>query len=554
MATVTTDVKLYFNVDTNKVYVKDTTVWPTLNGTPLNQMLSLKGLGVLTSPSGGTVFSVLNPSAPLINLAASATTSAEYNAPTANGSIVVGTYTLAYQANGSASHSNVAIENISNLGYIEVDDDNVAAFLMQAGDTLTIASSPTSTNNGTWTVVSTQALNTFSRIYITGSNNLTNDTSGSGRLSYTVTRSYVTNITPAYTGCSKVSPKITFTSMPYTGNFGTLVVSDATDYTGVTLTNHTISVAFPDGLVPAPPTTPVVGTNVNSVTISQVATGTYTITLGGTLTVVSGTLGFVYTLAGIRVNGSIVNVFERVVVWNGSLCAISKCVSVVFEKHNRFVLQGQESPYTAAVADLSLAINRYLIAVQCGVQDDIDSSYQDILSILNTTGCDCDCGCNDGAPRWIDNSNQDGANLLTQIQDEIDALQSQVDGISTQVDTNTANIAAIQAATPLVYCADLQQLTASSTISVVRTQKNTLGLTPTFGVVSTGHFSLTGAAGIFPQAKTSVVFQPTICANSPVHVDTVVESAGNSISLYGYNGSGYGNGNVNGTITITVYP
>lgn len=560
MATVTPIVNLDFNYDTKQVSVSDTTVWPTLNGTSLKTILTLKGLGSLTAPSVGTIFNITNPATPLINLSAGATTSTNYNLPLASGNIAVGTYTLAYNAHGSYTQSAIAIEAISNLGYIEVDDDNLAAFLLEAGDTITIASSPQSGNNGTHTVVSVQALNTFSRIYISGT--LINDSSGSGRLTYSISRTYATTLTPAYSGCTKITPSIAFSSQPYTGENGTLIVSDTTDYTGVTVSGKTLSVAYPDGVYPAPTVNPVVGSDVTSVTITAVATGTYTITLDGQVVLAqSDGLNLSYSISGIRVNSRPVNVFERVVVWNGNLCCLQPCIQTVFDKHNRFVMQGQESPYTAAVADLSLAVNKYLIALQCGDQERIDTSYQDIKAILENTDCPCDCGCNDSNPVWISNANQEGQSVITDLQDQINAIDAQITTINGQITTLQddvtalqADITALQNATPLVYVAEFSQATGASTVSVVRTISNTLGLTPAFTYISAGQVRLTGSTGLLPQAKTSVSFQTSLCANSPTHVDIAIENTNNSFIIYGSNGSGYGNGNINGIITITVYP
>jgi hypothetical protein len=435
--TITPNVNLYFDIDTKQVSVTDSTSWPTINNIPVSEILNLKGLGTLTSPSGGVVFTATNPTSPLIDIADGDQYSQSYNLPVASGDIVVGTYTLNYDAQGGYTQSALAIGRISNLGYIEVNDSGYGAFLLQAGDVVNIAGSPIPSNNGNWTVSSAEVTgSSVSRIYLTRTgDSLVTDNSGDAELTYTIERTYATNLSPAYTGCSKVTPAITFVSQPYTGEFGTLVVTDATNYGNTTVLNKTLSVLYPDGLFPAPETNPVVGEDVTSVTLLQVATGTYTITLNGIVIVtpVNG-LGFSYLISNIRVNGRPVNVFERVVVWNGDLCSIYDCVSIVFDKHNRFVLQGQESPYTAAVADLSLAINRYMIAVQCGVQDDITAAFSDINAILQSTDCNCGCDTESNNPVWISNSSQEGENLITNLQDQIDALAASITGFNDAIE------------------------------------------------------------------------------------------------------------------------
>jgi hypothetical protein len=549
--TITPNVNLYFDVDAKQVSVKDSTSWPTINGTPVSEILNLKGLGTLTSPSSGVVFSVTNPSSPLIDIADGAQNSQSYNLPVTSGNIVVGTYTLAYTASGGYTQTALPTEVISNLGYVDFEDEELAAFLLQAGDVVTISGSATAGNNGTWTVVSAEANNGYSRVYLNAS--FVTDLTATGEITYTITRSYATNLSPAYTGCSKVTPSITFVSQPYTGEFGTLVVTDTTDYGDATVEDKTLSVLYPDGLFPAPETNPVVGTNVTSVTLLQVATGTYTITLDGTVVVapVSG-LGFTYSIAGIRVNGRPVNVFERVVIWNGDLCSIYSCISIVFDKHNRFVLQGQESPYTAAVADLSLAINRYLIAVQCGVQDDITSAFADINTILQSTDCNCGCDTENNNPVWISNSSQEGENLITQLQDEIDTVSDAVSSLTESVNTLQGQVNDLENAAVAVYVADFSQ-PSGATISIERVISNTLGLSPTFNYPSTGIVQVL-TAGLTPVAKTSVTFQKSPSVTSPSVIEIEKNNA-STITLYGFNALGaLANQTIFGTITITVYP
>jgi uncharacterized protein YoxC len=434
MATITQDVTLIFDADNNLTRVQDNTVWPTNGDLTYNTLLGMKGVGSLANPSGGLVFNATSPSAPLIDLSDGDTTSINYNLPTSSGAIVNGTYAFSYSAVGSYDASPTPIEVVSSTGFITLDDENIAAIVLQAGDSVVISgNSSNPAANGTWTVVSVESVGTFSKIYLQGFN--ITDATPDGLVDFAVSRTITTSFSRAYTGCTKVTPKITFTSQPYTGEFGTLIVSDSTDYSGVTLTDQTITVAYPDGLVPAPTVNPIVGTDVSSVTISEVATGTYTITLDGVIQDEIST-GFVveYTTALIRVKGKPVNVFERVVVWRDGLCCLYSCIEKLSEKHNRFVMNGQESPFTAAVADLSLAVDMYLVAVQCGEQDKIESSFALVQSILESTECECGCSESNG-PVWISNSSQEGENLITTLQDEIDALTASVNALSTNVET-----------------------------------------------------------------------------------------------------------------------
>lgn len=605
MASVTPNVNLYFNLDSKQVFVKDSTVWPTINGTPLNVILDLKGLGTLYSPSNGVIFSVTTPLTPLIDIADGAETSSNYNLPLTSGEIVVGTYTLNYEAQGGYTQAALTAETISNQGYIEIEDAELAAFLLQAGDTVNISGSAIEDNDGDWTVVSAQANNNFSRIYLTRSGiALITDNSASASVTYTIERTYATTLTPAYSGCTKITPAINFESLPYNGEFGTAIVLDTTVYGNTTVSDKVISVLYPDGLYPAPTFNPIIGEDVNSVTLTQVATGTYTITLTGLITVAPTVgLGYTYQMSGIRVNGRPVNVFEREVVWNGDLCCLQECITTVFDRHNRFVLQGQESPYTAAIADLSLAINRYIIALQCGIKTDIDSTYTDIKNILAST--DCPCGCSDSTnPVWISNSSQEGENLITNLQDQIDALDAAINGINAslvdvnaeletklsevftnemfsgngtdgnplQLDYFVSNgvlisppIAGLDASDVYAALQDLQQNKADNTTVYVGVMQqvgtsapvitdvvNTLGFTFTTSRNSQGRYDLTSTIpNIFPAGRTDVSINNAVEGRTTNAFRTSSSTIRVAVFL---NGSAEDNAISDAFLTIRIYP
>ena len=429
---VTPNVKLIFDADNNNTYVEDNTVWPSVNiggtPTPLNVALSLKGLGTLFNPSGGAVFSVLNPSSPLINLSGGATQSATYALPVALGEIVNGRYNFSYSARGSRMQAPVAIEG-SGTGYVLLNDNNLSAQLLQAGDIVTISGS-TSPYNGAWDVVGTEyeTGGSESKLFLSR-NGVPIGGPDSGSVAYSITRDFTTTYTPIYTGCTKVKPAINFNAQPYNGEFGQAFVTDATDYTGVTLEDGLVSVKYPDGLVPAPTTNPVEGT---SVTLVALATGTYTITLTGDVfkTQTDG-LTIQYTLSGIRIKGNPANVFERVVVWRGDLCCLSSCIEEVITANYNYLKQGKESPLTSTVASVAIALGNYQVAVSCGDQAGIDSAYKEIENALALSGCkcDCNCGCSDG-PIWITNSSQEGESIITQLQDEINSLQDEINNLN----------------------------------------------------------------------------------------------------------------------------
>jgi hypothetical protein len=431
---VTTNVKLIFDVDTNETYVQDLTSWPSVtpNGipTPLNQVLNMKGLGTLFNSTGGVVFSALNPLSPLIDLSIGDTQSGDFSLPVSSSEIVNGSYPFSYTARGSYSSPTNPLDG-GDAGYVEIDDNNISAQLLQAGDVVVISGSTISALNGTWNVLSTSytLTSTFSRLYLSQNGVPINGAGGDGNLAYSFTRDYVTTYTPVYTGCTKVRPAINFVSRPYNGEFGSLTVTDATDYTGVQLINGSVRLDYPDGLVPAPVPSFVVGT---SVTLTEVATGTYTITLNGLVrkTQTDG-LTLEYTLAEIRIKGNPANVFERVVVWRDGLCCLQSCIEEIISANYDYLKQGKPSPLTSTVATLALALGEYQVAVSCGLQDEIDSAYENVTNAIKLSGCkcNCDCGCSE-SPVWITNSSQEGESLITGLQDQINDLQTQVSNIS----------------------------------------------------------------------------------------------------------------------------
>jgi hypothetical protein len=222
------------------------------------------------------------------------------------------------------------------------------------------------------------------------------------------------------------------------------------------------------------------------------------------------------------------------------------------------LVQGAPSPFTPLVADLSLAINRYNIAVECGNSDDVASCYADIQKVLDLMKCECSCGCDDNnAPVWIDNSSQDGASGLTTLQDEIDTINATITSIQSSIATINSTLTTLQTTVnnlPKVYVAKLFSTVGSSTVGVEYVAANTLNLTAVYTPVSTGVCRLNGNSNQLPKAKTDVKFQSSTCANSPTSIEIDVESSNSSILITGYNGTGLSNGNINGILTITVYP
>lgn len=432
------DVRLFFNVDTISTSVQDNTVWPNVvigtSTISLPEFLNMKATGSLLDPSSGVVFSRPNPNNPLINLADGDTQSSSFDlVADSSGDIVNGIYTLAYNAAGSYSASGQTIE-IGASGYVEIDDDTVAAQILQAGDTLTISGDTNPDLNGTWTVVSTfwTTSSSFSRLFISKNGVPISGTGANGVIAYSIERSYVTNVAPTYSGCKKIKPSLTFDVRPYEGQFGKMIVSDTTNYGDSTVVNKTISVFYPNGLYPAPVSNPVVGNDTTSITITPLSTGLYTAILNGTVTKsLPNKLYVIYQIQDIEDQSGVKeNVFVATVEWNGRLCCISECISKIFDAHYNYLKQGKESPLTDVVSGLSLAVNEYSIAVNCGDTQGINSFFENIQSLIKLSGCNCNCECNcSDAPKWIDNSNQDAPSILVQIQDQLTALQSQVNAI-----------------------------------------------------------------------------------------------------------------------------
>jgi hypothetical protein len=500
------NVRVVFNVDTNSVRVEDSTVWPTISvggsPTPYNEAFSMKGVGAFFNPSGGVVFSALNPSSPLIDLADGDTFSEEYTLPLSAGEIVNGTYSLNYSSRGSFASPTNQLEGGAS-GYVEIDDDNTAALVLVAGDSVVISDAAF---NGTWTVVSvsyTQG-SSFSRIFLSQNGVPIQGAGIDGNLAYSLSRDFVTSLKPSYTGCTKVVPSITFNSDPYKGEFGEAVVFDSTDYTGVTLVSNVILVDYPDGLIPAPSVNPIEGVNVSSVVINPLATGTYTITLQGTvLKSQTDGLSLVYTLEGIRIKGNPANVFERVVVWRDGLCCLKSCINEVSVANYNYLKQGKQSPLASIAGSLALALGQYQVALSCGIQGDIDAAYKQVENVLALGGCkcDCDCGCSNG-PVWITNSSQEGGSVITQLQDEIDALQNDLTLLQTQVNEIVPS------------------LIAASVLGRISVYEKSYGA---FDTEESASFTLTSVEGDFNP-------YPSENANFNLEVEFFVEGGGFSIS------------------------
>ncbi len=237
----TPSVTLYIDKDNNRVRIVDTTDLSAVN----LSTVGIVGSGTILSPTGDVLATGVT-----INRSTGATTSAWVALDVdGSGAIINGTYTLNYEY--TYTLTNYAISSINGSNGIVLNGVNWTN-LFTAGNSITIASSAVSGNNGVKTVVSSAfATNTT----ITVSQTLTAEVTTAGRLSFTITTSgFVSNVY-VWSGCDVETPIVSVTYDCDSTQFGTITFEDTTVLpSGQTLTTREFIVAFPQLLTnPATP-------------------------------------------------------------------------------------------------------------------------------------------------------------------------------------------------------------------------------------------------------------------------------------------------------------
>jgi hypothetical protein len=498
----TPSVTLYIDKDNSRVRIVDTTDLSTVN----LSTVGIVGSGTIISPTGDVLATGVT-----INRSTGATTSAWVALDVdGSGAIINGTYTLNYEY--TYTLTNYAISSINGSNGIVLNGVNWTN-LFTAGNSITIASSAVSGNNGVKTVVSSAfATNTT----ITVSQTLTAEVTTAGRLSFTITTSgFVSNVY-VWSGCDVVTPSVSVTYDCDSTQFGTITFEDTTVLpSGQTLTTREFIVAFPQLLTN--PTTPAnQTTSLPAITIDTLATGDWVSRLN-------------YTVSGVQSDGltygytSTSGAQTTTVTCEGSLCSLSACIENLINTNKTALDTTGQSAYLSAVVTIT-----GLIAIAneqriCGNMDAYRTTVASIRTILDSSGCDCDC-CNDTTGnRWINNATFDGQSALDALQEQIDALNLTVIPLINQLASDAAALAA--------YNAILAQLvTATSEVSSL------------MAAIGTIQAALDGLNPTSPSFESDVDALEDLVAVYVTDVDTLTDTItniGSQISLFNTNYPSY---------------
>jgi hypothetical protein len=148
-----------------------------------------------------------------------------------------------------------------------------------------------------------------------------------------------------------------------------------------------------------------------AITLSAIATGTYTITSETTLSLTNGDLVITYvaTLSD-----------EYRVSCSGSLCGLLPCIQNLLQVHGAAVKNGF-SPYQYFVDSILLNYVQAIEYKKCGEFDKYQERVDAIESLLDASGCECSC-CDNDALYWVINIDPEENNILVELQEEVAAI------------------------------------------------------------------------------------------------------------------------------------
>jgi hypothetical protein len=211
-----------------------------------------------------------------------------------------------------------------------------------------------------------------------------------------------------YVGCEEVSLSVSFVSDCERGLNGSVVVTDTTDYDGQLVVSKELTLFYPSWTE-----TPEVASVNGVVSLSAIATGTYTVTSSSVITLTNGDLLVTYESSFSE---------EYKVSCSGSLCGLLPCISNLLQVHSAAVKKGV-SPYQFFVDSILLNYVQAIEYKKCGEFDKYQEKVQAIDDLLDSSGCECSC-CDDDELIWVLNIDPTENNILTQLQEDVEALEA----------------------------------------------------------------------------------------------------------------------------------
>ena len=445
------DIRLYFDCNSKKTYVKDLTNYNV--GFPNG--LGVIGLGSLSGPSNYSVFNKLSVVNPLIQ--DNSDISDEFNLPTLIGgtSIVPGNYVFNF-SNYYTFGNNVGVQVVNFIETNQVFIPNVDLTVIWAiGDNFSLSECTESSNNGTYTITAIE-LSGSSTLITVANNPFTTGEDPSAEFTITKEVVIIENKTYTYTACSTsvtpcVSANYDCTSTPY----GNITFENTTTYpTGTVLDSSTFTIYYPNGLdftqSPNPgynDENPVIANDVSYVYIDTLATGTWSAKLA---------LNTSQTQAdGLVLTNSSSVIKEFSVSCTSNMCGLSSCLTKLKDRHISYLKSSTVSPLQQYVDNVQLLYTMAKEAQACGDKNTYEKYIAEIFAVVKQTdtdcgcgcsgscsgscscgGCDDGCGCGETGPTWVNNIGVNINSLLEDlagIPDQVDAIQNTVDGLTTNV-------------------------------------------------------------------------------------------------------------------------
>lgn len=456
------DFTVTFDAESKRAKVQSNNDFSDFDNMPL---ITLKGLGRLNDPSGISVFSKLTTADPLINLAIGNTLSAWYNLPvSASGDILNGVYNFLYTINQTGIANGLVVDSITTTTQSAVLPGD-RSYLV-AGDIVTYSSSSNAGNNGAKTVVSStydSLLDQTTVIFQAGS--FTNNENGtSGTLAaINVVHTFTKTVEYTYNGCEQVIPCASVNYDCDSTQFGEITFTDKTVLPATqSLVLRAFVVSYP-GNLNSPPTPADIQTSLPSITVNNLATGTWTYRLTYDV-VVNQTDGLVVTYQS--TSGAI----EQLVDCGDSICCLLKCVEVMYVKSKSHSNNGAQSPYQQSVT--TALVNCFFAKAykDCGQTEKYKESVAIVKAIIDDSKCDCNCGCDgcsDDGNYWINNAGFESQSLIEQIYNEITLL-------STVVASNAQAQAAYNSIVAQINAIFAETLQLVSELAVIEAQASAL--------------------------------------------------------------------------------
>lgn len=398
-----------FNVASKTVTISDGTNYLNQGINP--SIITVKGLILMTGPSGSAFINQTSLSTPPIEISNGQTTSIGYNLPLLSGNILNGPYDLTYTANLSYTNTECFILDANDIFVEGVDLTDV----LQPGDLIQLSSSPIG-NNGFKTVESVEWNGDESVIYTV------QDLAEEGVVTFSFSINRVFNGDYTYSGCTLPTLSISTVYDCQASQFGAITFTDNTDYLGFEVNSKLLSAYYPNGLYPAPAVNPQT-TEESILTLTELATGTWTATISASLTITQED----DLVLLVSLNESV----ESVVTCAGTLCGLDECINALYTKHMDALNCGSTSPYQKYVDGIALLYPLAKESQACGNHTEYENYYNQMVDLLSASGTDCACNCcsaNNG-PQWVDNASQTGTPAFEALYAAYLELQESVDNL-----------------------------------------------------------------------------------------------------------------------------